>query len=319
MQHPVGFIQIKDLAMIKRITFFLILFLLVTGCNNQTESPQPPPPTGTEPLPEPEKTVSLTDTEEAEAPNQVGLSPDPIQVSFSSKDGVELQGIFFPAGQDAQPVIVLMHWYPGDQTEWTEIAYWLQNRGQQGELNGVPWKDPSWFPGLKPSVTFNVLTFTFRDCEGGCQGFNQSGWLMDAKAALEFARSLDGVDPNRVIAIGASIGADGAIDGCAAVLKDDPKSCLGALSFSPGSYLDKSYPEMVEVLSTADPSRPAWCLYDENDPDSAFCKDIHSDNYYQESWRGGNLHGMHLITPNLDPRPLERILAFLDLVVKRQE
>ena len=129
-----------------------------------------------------------------------------------------------------------MPWYPGDQFEWPEIAYWLQNRGNSGKSDGVPWKDPSWFPKLDPDDSYNIMTFTFRDCSGSCNAFQQDGWVLDAKAALQYARTLPGVDPDRVISIGASIGADCAIDGCAAVLQIDPSACLGALSFSPGNY-----------------------------------------------------------------------------------
>jgi hypothetical protein len=213
------------------------------------------------------------------------------------------------------PVIVLMHWYPGDQNEWTEIAFWLQNRGLTGDQNGVPWLDPSWFPSLNTDTSYNILTFTYRDCEGRCNAPDPDGWLLDSRASLEYARTLEGVDPDRVIAIGASIGADGAIDGCAAVLETDPTACLGALALSPGNYLGPSYPDMVTALGANDPPRPAWCLFDKNDADSAVCTQASGDNYYQESWSDGNLHGMHLINPNLEPLPLARILEFLDLVL----
>ncbi len=133
---------------------------------------------------------------------------------------------------------------------------------------------------------------------------------MDARASLEYARTLEGVDPDQVIAIGASIGADGAIDSCAAVLEFDPDACLGALSLSPGNYLGPSYPDMVTALGANDPPRPAWCLFDKNEADSIVCTQASGDDYYQESWSNGNLHGMHLITPNLNPIPLRGFQNF---------
>jgi hypothetical protein len=256
----------------------------------------------------------LEDKTPAENKASTGIDPDPVQLPIPAEDGREIKAIFYPAKMRSAPVIVLMHWYPGDQNEWTEIAFWLQNRGLQGEENGVPWKDRSWFPELDSNESYNVLSFTFQGCEGECKEFMPELWLRDAKAALDFARNLEGVDPVKVVSIGASIGGDGAIYGCAAVLEADPSACLGALSLSPGNYLNINYSEMVASLEGNDPPRPAWCLFDQNDPDSAFCNEIEGDHFFSESWSNGNLHGMHLITPNLEPLPLERILQFIRLI-----
>ena len=298
-----------------------ILLIFTTACGgNKTRTPPEPPLVATEEISALPETAAVLPTEvpESQEPNtQVpsNLPPEPQPVSFSAQDGQTLQGKFYPASLEGAPVIVLMHWYPGDQDEWTEIAFWLQNRGLTGDQNGVPWKDPSWFPSLAPDASYNILTFTFRNCEGRCNAPEPDNWLLDARASLEYARSLEGVDLDRVIAIGASIGADGAIDSCAAVLETDPDACLGVLSLSPGNYFGLSYPDMVTALGANDPPRPAWCLFDKNDADSMVCTQASGGNYYQESWSDGNLHGMHLITPNLDPKPLERILEFLDHVL----
>lgn len=299
----------------------LLLVIFIAACGDKkTETPPTTIPVVTEKitaLPETEAVVQ-TEVPESEEPDpQVSstLPPEPQSVSFSAHDGQTLQGKFYPASVQGAPVIVLMHWYPGDQNEWTEIAFWLQNRGLTGDQNGVPWKDPSWFPSLKLDTSYNILTFTFRNCEGRCNAPDPDGWLLDAQASLEYAHTLEGVDPDRVVAIGASIGADGAIDGCAAVLESAPDACLGALSLSPGNYLGLPYPDMVTTLGTNNPPRPAWCLFDKNDADSVDCTQASGENYYQESWSDGNLHGFHLLTPNLDPLPLTRIPEFLDHVL----
>ena len=302
----------------KKQRFFLLTILMLFTFACVSKIPEPPPsPTVTAA----EKTTELPNTEEADqtkqtdTPASAALPPEPQAVSFSAEDGVFLEGLFYPAEKKSAPVIVLMHWYPGDQHEWTEIAYWLQNRGGSGNQNGVPWKDPSWFPTLSANLSFNILTFTFRNCQGGCSSPEPAGWLKDARASLEYARILEGVDPNRVITIGASIGSDGAIDGCATVLEVDPTACLGALSLSPGSYLGPDYSDMVTALGANTPPRIAWCLFDENEADSVVCNQAEGDNYYHESWSDGYLHGMHLLTPNLDPLPLARIIEFLEFVL----
>jgi len=303
----------------KKQYFFLLIILMffTSACGSKKPEPSPVPTVFAA-----EKTTELPHTEEADQTKETdtsasdGLPLEPQVVSFSAEDGLLLEGLFYPAAKISAPVIVLMHWYPGDQDEWTEIAYWLQNRGVTGNQNGVPWKDPNWFPALSADLSFNILTFTFRNCQGRCSSPEPAGWLMDARASLEFARTLEGVDPNRVITIGASIGSDGAIDGCAAVLEADPTACLGALSLSPGSYLGPEYSDMVTALGVNTPPRTAWCLFDENEADSVVCNQADGANYYSESWSDGYLHGMHLLTPNLDPLPLARIIDFLDLVLE---
>jgi hypothetical protein len=158
------------------------------------------------------------------------------------------------------------------------------------------------------------LTFTFRNCEKGCSQLSPEEWLQDARAGLEAARSLDGVDPDQVVVIGASIGGDAAAGSCAAAISLDPNACLGALSLSPGSYLGESYPDQVTLMGESTPSRPAWCFYDEGDPDAVVCMSAEGPNYRKEGWQGGNLHGMHLITPTLDPLPLSLVVEFIEMV-----
>lgn len=270
--------------------------------NQATLHPSPPPEDLSQPSPPGEV-----------AGESNPLPPDPLQLVFFSEDGVELQGRFFPAATLNRPVVVLMHWYQGDQGEWEEIAYWLQNRGMSGNQEGVPWLDPSWFPALPPGTSYNVLTFTFRECEGGCSQLASEEWLRDARASLEAARSLHGVNPDQVIAIGASIGGDAAAISCASAI---PDTCLGVLSLSPGNYLGQSYSDQVAILENATPPRPAWCLYDQSDPDAVVCEEAFGAHYHKEAWNGSNLHGMHLITSTLDPLPLLRVVEFLELLLE---
>jgi pimeloyl-ACP methyl ester carboxylesterase len=294
--------------------YLLLVIFTISACKTAATEALPPVPEDIRPT----ATTAVPEVLEENIPPEIkestDLDPDPALLTIPTEDGREIKATFYPAKMKSSPIIVLMHWYPGDQNEWTEIAYWLQHRGLGGELNGVPWKDPSWFPVLDPDESYNVLSFSFQGCEGNCKDYLPQLWLQDAKTALEYARTLGEVDPDQVISIGASIGGDGAIDGCAAVLEQDPAACLGALSLSPGNYLDIPYSEMVTALGENNPPRPAWCLFDQNDAESAFCSEIEEDHYYQESWSDGNLHGMHLITPFLEPQPLERILEFIRMV-----
>jgi dienelactone hydrolase len=250
-------------------------------------------------------------------PEMNTLPPDPILQAFQTIDGVELQGMFYPAETTSSPVIVLMHWAIGDQTDWRAIAPWLQNRGYAADLpeGGQPWLDPSWFPELPSGQSYNVFTFTFRDCVGGCQSFNREGWLLDVEAAMSHVIGLENVDLSRVVTMGASIGADGAAYGCH-YFNIELGGCQGALSLSPGGFLTIPYPEEVANLEEELISRPAWCLYGADDPGSADACQNASGELYQATEYPGSAHGMDLIKPGMDPDPLNLILEFLELYLE---
>ena len=252
-----------------------------------------------------------------ESPATQALPPEPQDVKFQAEDGQNLQGRYYPAATISAPLVVLMHWAPGDQNEWNAIAPWLQNRGHTGGSNGGnPWLDASWFPPMLEGQSFGVFTFTFRNCEGGCKSFTRDAWLLDAQAAMRKASQLEGIDPNRINAIGASIGADGAIDGCGWLNSQSPGSCLGALSLSPGDYLTVPYKDAVNTLGGEQPPKPAWCLYAEGDNESARACTAAAGNNYRAIKYAGNNHGMMLIQPGVDPGALELILDFLKLTLE---
>ena len=252
----------------------------------------------------------------------VEIPSDPQHQKFTTSDGVELNGVFYPADSVSAPLVILTHWAQGDQDDWVEIAYWLQNRGMGGHSTGdesTPWLDSSWFPAIEPEISYNVFTFTFRNCENGCKSFEREKWYIDVKAAVEYAYELDDIDTDNIIMIGASIGSDGAVDGCAYLNQLYPDACKGALSFSPGNYLTIDFGEMVKELGAMSDPKLVWCLYAESDPESAVvCGNVTQNNYTPYSFSAdvifSNGHGMNLIAPNQDPDPLGLMLEFLDMV-----
>ena len=249
------------------------------------------------------------------APAAQALPPEPQDVEFQADDGQSLQGRFYPPATSPAPLVVLMHWAPGDQNEWNAIAPWLQNRGQAKASQGNPWLDGSWFPPMLEGQSFAVFTFTFRNCEGGCKSFTRDAWLLDAQAAMRKATQLEGIDPNHIVVIGASIGADGAIDGCGWLNSQSLGNCLGALSLSPGDYLTVPYKDAVSALGAEQPPKPAWCLYAEGDGESRrACEGAAGDNYRRIKYAGDN-HGMYLLQPDVEPGALELILDFLKLTL----
>jgi len=106
----------------------------VTLEDEATEEPEEPTTTVTEEptkAPTEEPTVEITE-EPTDVPTEeppTGLPPDPQDVTFQAEDGLSLQGRYYPGAAPNSPVIILMHWAPGNMDDWNEIAFWLQNRG----------------------------------------------------------------------------------------------------------------------------------------------------------------------------------------------
>lgn len=296
------------------IKFFLMSMLLgallLSACTPLTTTT----PSGEE-TQDADEAYPVTEEEPIETETHEILAPEPIAHTFQTQDGVELQGMFYPSSMDNQPLIVLMHWAGGDLRDWRVIAPWLQNSDVLEDLvgSGMPWLMGSWFPPMPEGVSFNVFTFTFRDCEGGCQTIDPEGWLLDIEAAMMHIKGLENVDLSCVATIGASIGADGAAYGCT-YYNAEYGVCHGAMSISPGGYLKTTYPDAVADLEDEMPPASAWCLYAEGDTQSAeACQNAQGD-LYQPTEYEGKAHGMSLLSPEFSPNPLSKFLAFFNQI-----
>lgn len=258
-----------------------------------------------------EESPPVEPTQEAmEDPGLEPLPPEPQSVPFPAADGYEQMGMYYPGAKNPGPLVVLMHWAPGDASDWDAIAPWLQNRGLAGPDApdpSQPWLDSSWFPEMGEENSFGVFTFSFRGCSNGCAEFDRSGWLNDAYGAYEAARVLPGVDPEQIVFIGASIGADGAVNACL-------EGCQGSMSLSPGNYLGVDYVEAVKAVEEL--GVPAWCLAAESDtPAYNACTGAEGE-LYRSVIHPGSDHGMALIQPGVyDPDTMALMIEFLDLTI----
>jgi len=258
----------------KKLSFLVLLVLTLVSCSGI--------PTEDESSFElPEVVLLATDTPPP-APTTPPFSAETQRVEFNAEDGTTLIGYYYPAPVVNAPVVVLMHWAPGDQKDWTNIGMvdWLTHK----KLDG--------FAGEFPSMPYAVFTFDFRGFgESGGQ-FDPAGWLMDAKAAYETAQSLPGIDPTKIAGIGSSIGADAVVDACGNI-------CKGALSLSPGGYLNIPYKEAVALFNQNTTNRVnIRCIASEGDRESAPACQSATGEFYESVIYPGNLHGTEFLTPN---------------------
>jgi pimeloyl-ACP methyl ester carboxylesterase len=246
------------------------------------------------------------------APGLPPLPPDPQRIEFNAEDGIALVGYYYPAAYNPAPLVVLMHWAGGDQTDWKYVGMvsWLQNRGLPipAAPTGGYFDTPYPFKPLPESISYGVFTFDFRGYgESDPTSGSQSDLIQDARAAYTIAASLEGVQPGRVVGIGASIGADGVVDGCS-------QGCLGALSLGPGGYLDTLYAAAVKTLD--DQEKTTWCVAAEDDqPGAQACQDASGNYFHSQVYPSGG-HTMRLfrVENNLQP-PIEAVIQdFLRVV-----
>jgi pimeloyl-ACP methyl ester carboxylesterase len=316
----------------KVCVFTIITIIVFAGCTKTTATvlpleAEPEEPSGDgEQISEPVVEDEAGTAPDAAAPS---LAAFPMRIQFTAEDGQKLVGHYFAAKNNPAPTVILMHWYPGDQRDWLTIAPWMQNRQDElaesegwemaigldcGAQQEGPWLDPSWFPPMPEDISFNVFIFDFRGhCESKSANANQEDKPLDAKAAFAEVSLMETTDPDRIVAIGASIGADGAADGCL-LHNQESTTCLGAFSLSPGSYLGLEYADVVRDLVGAEvtPIVPAWCLASEEDiPSLVACDSAFGDDYHSFLYEG-DAHGMELITPSSDPNPLILIQDFLE-------
>ena len=303
----------------------LVILVILSACSpvkensgdQITSSPSPIPPSVTQ-HPANTETPQPSDTPiPTIAPSEtpvVVLPPEPIEIAFTASDGQELRGLYFPASQDPAPILVLLPWSRGNQSEWEEIAYWLQGRGLfVREPNYArTWKSSNWYPERTLEMPLGIFTFDFRSCEAedGCQAYLPAEWLLDAQAALLTASQLQGVDPDRILAAGASIGADGAVDACAWMNSSGSGTCLGGFALSPSSSLTIDFRTAVETIAAQETPGIVYCLYGSLDDAARETCGIDA------AIRSINLgyienHGLELITFTRSPDTLDYLQEFI--------
>jgi len=234
------------------ITGWLVMTVSLSACGSA------PMPTEVEAsAPTTDQAIPRTEPQSAEPQIVIDIdSLEPQQVQFQSTDGTPLAGTYLPPTQSPAPGLMLMHMMGASKESWGALPALLQGVGIAHEGAQQP--------------SYAVLAFDFRGHgESGGNAGDRAGMLEDAEAALAYFQSLPGVDRDRIVLIGASIGADAAVDICSA-------GCIGAASLSPGSFLGSIYNDALLDLE----DKPVLCVATEEDSHSA------------ETCRGGEQAGL---------------------------
>ena len=190
---------------------------------------------------------------------------EPLDLKFEAEDGQVLDGRFYPSSVcPAALMIVYFPWENGDLNDWKIIG--------------------QYFP---KKIPYGVFTFTPRGCQGGCENWDRSGWLLDYKAALSAFTSLPCAKPSSLVTFGSSVGGDAAYYAC-----NLDKNCTASLAFSPGGWLGIPFEKEVETLVTQ--KKHAWSIYAQDDPKILRLYHPEWSKYYHEIILKGGKHGNQL-------------------------
>jgi dienelactone hydrolase len=220
---------------------------------------------------------------------------------------------------------MLFHQFGSDKGSWIDLALWLQNRPDEtastGGMLAAPALQFGWFPPLPDDLSFAVFAVDFRDhgeSESVTGNLEVSGFLLDAQASLDYAKTLPNVDSSRIITMGASIGADASVDVCLSLdstaIADEQadEGCIGAMPLSPGSFLEVPYALVVTRLGEAPFNVNIHCIaaeLDGNSPD--LCETEAPGRHQATVYSGRNEHGIALLAEGFDPDIGQLIHDFL--------
>jgi fermentation-respiration switch protein FrsA (DUF1100 family) len=120
------------------------------------------------------------------SPESVGLAGVE-QITFRTDDGVDLRGWWVAAAAPNGTSIIVFNGNVGNRAYRAALAAPLARRG------------------------YSVLLFDYRGYGGNSGSPTEEGLAQDARAALRFVKTRTGVDPNRIVHFGESLGAAVAI------------------------------------------------------------------------------------------------------------
>lgn len=212
--------------------------------------------------------------------------PAPMRVEVQAADGLTLVGDLYNAELDAQtPAVLLMHMYQGRRTDWRTLLPALTGAG------------------------YHVISVDLR-------GHGETGGDRDWQAAvgdvqtwLDWMETQPSINPDKIGIIGASIGANLALVGCA-----NDTHCLTAVALSPGTnYLGVTTTNAIKDLR----SRSALLVASQTDEPSSSVRTLTAladGEVGLQLYRGGTHGTLLLVTQGKSLIPM--ISNWLDTHLK---
>ncbi len=216
-----------------------------------------------------------------------GLSP--ARVELAASDGLMLVGDYYaPAGDEPVPGVILLHMLSSQRSAWEPLL-----------------------PVLVDEYQFAVLNV---DMRGHGETGGSREWALaedDLQLWIDWLRQQDGVDPDAISLVGASIGSNMAIRGWA-----NDQNVVTAVALSPGlDYQGVTTADAVEANS----ERPIMLVAARNDRASAAAiNDLYdlTEGYAVVRMYDGRLHGTNMFGRGTDPADygylLDAIAAWID-------
>jgi hypothetical protein len=265
---------------------YVLLAVFLSSCGG---TPSPVPKATARPAEEIQLTVPSEAPTPTAEPTGTALPSAPQQFEFVSEDGTPLAGVYYPPLAAPAPGILLMTQMGATKEIWSPLPALLQ---------GIAPISLAESSTEVPRYAVFAFDWPGHGESGGT--WSPQSTLAAARSALALFRTFEEVDPDRIVLIGASIGADAAVDEC-------NEGCVGAISLSPGSYLGVLYDEALAELREA--QNPAvLCIASEEDGMCAeTCRQGESVGLsdYRVHIYEGNVHGNALLfEADLVPPPL---------------
>lgn len=156
-----------------------------------------------------------------------GVLPGVEEVSYSTEDGLTLDGWWLPAAAVPLATVVVFHGNAGTRADRADLAAALGRRGMA------------------------VLLTDYRGYGGNPGEPSEEGLVADGLAALAYARSRSDVDAGRIVLFGESLGSGVAVAVAAATATADPPAAV---------VLRSPFTSFAEVARAHYPFIPAEAL-----------------------------------------------------------
>ncbi|MDQ3869901.1 MAG: alpha/beta fold hydrolase [Thermoproteota archaeon] len=222
------------------------------------------------------------------------------RVTFLTDDGVSIVGTYYtPASgtNSSTPIVILLHMLGRDRNTWNTLASTLSQKEGYAVLSID-------FRGHGESIKQNDKTISYQTFME--EDFNKM--VLDVKAAKQFLTGQKNANPNTISIIGASIGANVALDYAAS----DP-TIKSVVLLSPGiNYRGVSTSEAITKFKN-----PIYIAATQGDSESAkdsqiLCNMINCDGNIKIYSDNSSSHGTNMLSDqSLNPPLQDLILSWL--------